>query len=119
MPPLAELREQGFKVRVTVERMIFIPNLNREHGGIGAIMPMREIREKKLQKAIQARGGRVTVEITDAEGKNFKGVSRCSTLDPFVRKTGSSIAFGKCWQELCKPLSEARKAMAETPKSAP
>lgn len=105
MPSLAELREQGFKVRVTVERVL---DLSSDDGRKEALMPMREIREKKLQPCILARGGRVTVEITK-DGENFKGVSECSPEDAFVRKTGNAIAFGKCWKEFCKPLAEARR----------
>lgn len=89
---VANLRKQGFKVKVLHAR-----NFEgwAEHGN-GELKNEYDIRKQKL--IFEPKGGKTTVTVTDPNGLNYIGISRCSDKDGFNRRFGLVKALGRLEQ---------------------
>jgi hypothetical protein len=78
-----ELRKSGYKVRVHHERDTI------------DVMTMSGI-----QKFLNARGGKTSIELTTPDGTKVTGESRCSEKENFCRRTGNTIALGRAFEKI-------------------
>lgn len=72
----------------------------RLHIANGIEYPIKTFRETKNQHAINSKGGRTLIEITDTKGNNYSFESKCSKKDSFNRKLGISICLGRLSKQL-------------------
>jgi len=109
------LRNNGYKVRVTHRRVYnedttLVKRLDYSNNvwwGVEVTRPAKEsslyTRSEAYEKGftdVNLYGGSTTVEITTPDGKDFVGVSECSTLDLYNRKIGRNMALGRAIKEM-------------------
>ncbi len=93
-PTVAELRKNGFKVRV-IHKRFSIQDFKRE-----TIKFLRNNKDVLLYSGSalagnmrSPKGGRTIVEVTFADGTEGRGVADCSPADAFNRKIGLGKAL--------------------------
>lgn len=108
-PTLEALRKQGFKVRCTHYRYVFVndppgvrPVFVGDSPGLRAMREIKEWRQGGSQIKILPVGGKVVVVITTPEGKEVKAESNCSLADNFVRRIGTRMALGRALKALAQ-----------------
>lgn len=87
MNSIQEFRKAGNKVRVNHLRYLTGYGLE--------LYPLHVIRERNLSQFISPRGGKIVIQITLTDGRNFDAESRCSKLDSFCKKLGVTKAIGR------------------------
>lgn len=92
---IADLRRQGYKVRVTTYRNCYSDFINSNK-----TFPLRSDLIKKDIDKISQKGGEVWIEITSPKGDHVTGISKCSEKEQFNKKVGREIAFGRALKEL-------------------
>ncbi len=83
MNTIQSIRQNKHKIRVTNYRFV----------DSGKLLTIRDIREAGKQKYIKATGGKVVLELTTKDGKDFSAESVCSASDHFNRKQGIQLAL--------------------------
>lgn len=87
MNTIQEFRKAGYKIRCCYSRLLI------NHGR--TLYPMHEIREKGLQSKIAAKGGKMILDLTTPDKKDFSATATCSKHDHFNRKIAVAIAIGR------------------------
>lgn len=87
-PTVKELRQSGFKVRITELRYIHFYQYTIWRD---KLFPTNE----KAELSRNPKGGRTIVEITTPDGKELKGIANCSRIDSFCRAYGRNLAIHK------------------------
>lgn len=85
------LRQSGIKIRV---------NHMRALNGKKELIPIRTIRDKKLQSFISPYRGKTIIEATTKDGKDYTAECSCYALDHFNRHIGLET----CIERLAKQL---------------
>lgn len=109
-----ELRQQGFKVRVTHRRFF-------KRGDSKVLLSRKEYYyDDGIQYSddILPKGGETIIEITTPAGYEYEGVALCSKKDAFNRKEGVRIALERALvfypeHKKMEMLKEGGKAVAE------
>lgn len=83
MKTIAQLRREGYKVRVLHNRPI--QYIQKIDGGVKVFSP---------------KGGKTIIEITTPDGRDVVGESMCSNKDSWNRKFGNQIALGRAIAKL-------------------
>jgi hypothetical protein len=102
MTTIKDLRQAGNKVYINVYRY------NRFSG---ELKPLFEFREKNLQRQIDARGGKVTVEVFTPDGVHYMGESFCSKTDVFNRRAGHNKALGRCISNIHREATQSKLSL--------
>jgi hypothetical protein len=89
IPTIKELRQSGWKVRVTHFRYFDFGN------GFLCLHNVRELKDERGNYSVSpdSHGGKTIVELRNPEGVEFKGESLCSRSDAFNRKEGIARAI--------------------------
>jgi hypothetical protein len=83
MKNIAQLRREGYKVRVLHSRPIVYQQ--KIDGSVKVFSPT---------------GGKTTIQITTPEGRDVVGEATCSDKDSWNRKFGNQIALGRALAKL-------------------
>lgn len=105
-PSVAELRQQGYRVRVRHTRMGIL-------AGPPIAGTVRELDEMRFAPGVAARGGQTSVDLwlpgSDMEDDPCgRGVADCSAKDSYNKKRGVEIALGRALK-----AAEAKTARAK------
>ena len=73
------------KVRVTSSRYL----------KDGQLLTLKNIRDNKLQNLINSRGGKVTVDLTTKDGKDYSVTAQCNLKDSFNKRISMQICLGR------------------------
>lgn len=94
---IRELREQGWKVKVRIERVI---GIDQEEIPIIKFASRGDSVDRTGEDFLP-RGGRTCVMLYPPDnGDPFLGISRCHIFkDNFNKKIGLEIAFARAWKE--------------------
>lgn len=100
-PTIKELRQKGYKVRVTRARI--------ENSVLNKKTP-QEIRENynfylQLENTIEGsyrspKGGQTLIQLRTPDGREVSGSSLCSPTDQFNRKLGNEIALKRALEKI-------------------
>ena len=96
MNPVQELRNRGFRVRVTHRRRY---NTWNEATRCCSVVELARFESPGLQFALP-HGGSTEVELTTPAGETLKETVVCSKNDQFVKSMGVKIALGRITKSL-------------------
>ena len=94
MNTIKEFRRAGHKVKVFHRRLVKILDLDNLKVNI-KLLPLFEIRTKKLQKHVLANGGETEIFVTTKDGEDYRAATVCSKSDSWNRKTANRIVLGR------------------------
>lgn len=101
MKTIAQLKSEGFEVRIT--------HLRQVNDSINALIPAHLAR--KLSLSVEPRGGMTIAEIKSATGLKYLGFSRVHPIDNFNRKLGVRIALERAYTYF---LSDGEREVGQT-----
>lgn len=88
-----QLRQDGYKIRVSHYRRIQGPNKDFYYGFKSTVKPISG-------EVIQQKGGKTIVTVTTPDGISTFGEALCSRKDHFCYKRGCQIALGRAMAKL-------------------
>jgi len=86
-PTVKEMREKGWKVRVSYYRP------TSHHSDLYSLKELRDLSHNQSLDFVHPKGGKITVEIKDGEGVEHRGESNCSLNDSFNKGFGRDLAI--------------------------
>ena len=99
------LRKEGCKVWIRHNRLVINPtvilaNFKPNKPIKPRLMSWSEIKQRKYNNYVLAKGGLVEVEIVNKNGVSAKAIAECSKHDPYVKKEGVRIALERAYTKI-------------------
>lgn len=99
------LRAAGYKIWIRHNRLVVSPsavlaNFNPHKPVKPKLMSWSEIKERKYNNYVLARGGLVEVELVNQNGVSVKSRAECSKEDAYVKKEGVKIALTRALEKI-------------------
>ena len=87
MNTVKELRQNGYKVRVTHYRYYKV------YGGDKKLRAKHELNGVCEHSNVLPNGGKTEITVVTPENKEFSGVSVCNRIDAFIKREGTRLAL--------------------------
>jgi hypothetical protein len=94
-PTIHQLRKEGLKVKVTHLRCFVNTTFNNKLKDVRIVHPLTQTDKNYT---LFPRGGETIICITDKNGNDYIGYSRCSIADAYVKRQGINRALGRAYQ---------------------
>ena len=99
------LRAAGYKIWIRHNRLVINPtaviaNFNPHKPVKPKLMSWSDIKERKYNHYVLARGGLVEVELVNPNGVSVKARAECSKSDAYVKKEGVKIALTRALEKI-------------------